>query len=70
MPHLIFCLACTSPLVQAPPTPQGPIKHVITFYRNGIFTVNNGPPRRVDDPANLRFITSISKVCKCVCSLN
>lgn len=40
---------------------QGPSNHVITFYKNGIFTVDDGPPRMVNDPANLRFIDSISK---------
>ncbi|GIL80837.1 hypothetical protein Vretimale_9445 [Volvox reticuliferus] len=44
-----------------PPEQEGPRRHVITFYNNGIFTVDNGPPRRVDDPANARFIESISK---------
>ncbi|KAG2448631.1 hypothetical protein HYH02_006519 [Chlamydomonas schloesseri] len=44
-----------------PPETEGPRNHVITFYNNGIFTVDDGPPRRVDDPANLTFIESISK---------
>ncbi|KAG2488166.1 hypothetical protein HYH03_013309 [Edaphochlamys debaryana] len=44
-----------------PPEAQGPRNHVITFYNNGIFTVDNGPPRHVEDPANFRFIESISK---------
>lgn len=47
---------------QAAPPAEGPISHVITFYRNAIFTVNDGPARRVDDPANMAFIASISKV--------
>eukprot|EP00798_Chlamydomonas_sp_ICE-L_P029009 gene29009-32200_t len=43
------------------PTSSGPVNHVIVFYRNGVFTVNDGPPRRVDDRANFAFIESISK---------
>ncbi|GAX85737.1 hypothetical protein CEUSTIGMA_g13152.t1 [Chlamydomonas eustigma] len=35
--------------------------HVITFYRNSVFTVDNGPPRSINDPSNFRFIESISK---------
>lgn len=33
----------------------------IFFYRNGIFTVNDEEPRRIDDPANMPFITAISR---------
>jgi len=33
----------------------------ITFYANGIFTVNDGEPRRIDDPANLQFMEAISR---------
>jgi hypothetical protein len=52
-----------APKLQAPaPKQTGPVKYVITFYRNGIFTVNDGPPRRIDDPANASFIRSISVV--------
>mmetsp|Transcript_24272 Transcript_24272/g.53065 ORF Transcript_24272/g.53065 Transcript_24272/m.53065 type:complete len:285 (-) Transcript_24272:261-1115(-) len=40
---------------------SGPVNHIITFYQNNVFTVDDGPPRRVDDPANFRFIDSISK---------
>lgn len=62
------------PLSAVQPRPSsGPINHVIVFYRNGIFTVNDGPPRRVDDRANFAFIDSISKVCgrglRCVSGL-
>ena len=42
---------------------SAPTNHVITFYRNGFFTVNNGPGRGVNDPANFKFIESISRVC-------
>ena len=41
----------------------GPANHIITFFRNGFFTVNDGPGRNVNDPANFKFIDSISKVC-------
>ena len=33
----------------------------IAFYANGIFTVNDGEPRRIDDPANLQFMDAISR---------
>jgi UBX domain-containing protein 1 len=33
----------------------------IAFYANGIFTVNDGEPRRIDDPANLQFMNAISR---------
>jgi UBX domain-containing protein 1 len=33
----------------------------IAFYANGIFTVNDGEPRRIDDPANLEFMNAISR---------
>ncbi|KXZ55366.1 hypothetical protein GPECTOR_3g495 [Gonium pectorale] len=49
------------PVPSKPPPAEGPRNHVITFFNNGIFTVDSGPPRRVDDPANARFIESISK---------
>lgn len=35
--------------------------HVVKFYRNGIFTVDDGAPRHMDDPANLDFINSVSR---------
>lgn len=38
-----------------------PVNHVVRFYRNHIFTVDDGPPRTMDDPANLDFINSVSK---------
>lgn len=44
-----------------PQDPDAPRTHVITFWRNGVFTVDDGPPRSVDDPANFSFIDSISK---------
>lgn len=40
---------------------SGPRNHVITFYRNNVFTVDDGPARRVDDPVNLPFMESIAK---------
>ncbi|XP_010524491.1 PREDICTED: plant UBX domain-containing protein 5 [Tarenaya hassleriana] len=36
------------------------IMHTITFWRNG-FTVDDGPLRRLDDPANASFLESISR---------
>jgi UBX domain-containing protein 1 len=46
---------------QAAPA-QTPTNHIITFYRNGIFVVDDGPPRRVDDRANFQFIDTIGRV--------
>lgn len=46
-----------------------PITVTITFYTNGIFTVNDGAARRIDDPANADFIKSISKG-ECPAELN
>lgn len=40
---------------------RGQHNHVVKFYRNNIFTVDDGPPRHMDDPANLDFINSVSK---------
>lgn len=37
------------------------MNHVVKFYRNNIFTVDDGPARHMDDPANLDFINSVSK---------
>lgn len=39
----------------------GPLNHVVRFYRNNIFTVDDGPARHMDDPVNLDFINSVSK---------
>eukprot|EP00775_Hariotina_reticulata_P013724 gene13724-13846_t len=39
----------------------GERNHVVKFYRNSIFTVDDGPPRTMDDPANLDFINSVGK---------
>ncbi|KAI4331036.1 hypothetical protein MLD38_029265 [Melastoma candidum] len=44
--------------VESAPEPPEPVTHIITFWRNG-FTVNDGPFRRLDDPANARFLESI-----------
>ncbi len=43
----------------APPAPPAPVMHTITFYHNG-FTVNAGPLRRLDDPANAPFMEAIA----------
>lgn len=43
-----------------PPQQPGPVIRNITFWRNG-FTVDDGPLRRLDDPANAEFLRSIGK---------
>jgi UBX domain-containing protein 1 len=42
---------------------QGPRERAVTvaFYRNGVFTVDGGEPRRMDDPANLAFMSAIAR---------
>ncbi|KAH7576700.1 hypothetical protein JRO89_XS01G0133200 [Xanthoceras sorbifolium] len=44
----------------AAPSPPEVVSHNITFWRNG-FTVDNGPLRRLDDPANASFLESIRR---------
>ncbi|KAI5058419.1 hypothetical protein GOP47_0027010 [Adiantum capillus-veneris] len=43
-----------------PQQPPDPVIRNITFWRNG-FTVDDGPLRRLEDPANAEFLTSIGK---------
>ena len=38
-----------------------PTRHLVEFWENGVFTVNNGPARGVMDPANLEFMQAISR---------
>eukprot|EP00884_Botryococcus_braunii_P023028 jgi/Botrbrau1/9409/Bobra.0252s0034.1 len=51
--------------VQAPggnsSTPSEPVVHTITFYRNFVFTVDDGEPRSLDDPSNKAFLDSVSR---------
>lgn len=44
--------------VSAPSQPPETVVHNIVFWRNG-FTVNDGPLRSLDDPANAPFLESI-----------
>ncbi|MCO5608183.1 hypothetical protein L7F22_062389 [Adiantum nelumboides] len=46
--------------VTLPQQPPDPVIRNITFWRNG-FTVDDGPLRRMEDPANTEFLTSIGK---------
>eukprot|EP00898_Chlorokybus_atmophyticus_P006761 jgi/Chlat1/7086/Chrsp57S06786 len=54
--------AATAPQQAAPQQagPPPPSVHTIVFYRNG-FTVDDGPLRRLDDPANRSFLDSINR---------
>ncbi|EIE21930.1 SEP-domain-containing protein [Coccomyxa subellipsoidea C-169] len=46
----------------APADGQPPrIVHNISFYANGVFTIDDGEPRRLDDPANKPFLDSIAR---------
>jgi UBX domain-containing protein 1 len=49
----------TEPQQQEEGTTQ--MVHTVTFYNNG-FTVDDGPLRQQDDPANAPFLQSIEKV--------
>ncbi|KAG0565730.1 hypothetical protein KC19_7G010300 [Ceratodon purpureus] len=49
-----------SPARSGARAPPEPVFHTITFWRNG-FTVDDGPLRRLDDPANEPFLDSINK---------
>jgi len=40
---------------------EGVVRHVVAFYPNGVFTVDDGPPREVEDPANMGFINAIAR---------
>lgn len=42
--------------LRQPSQQPDPIIRNITFWRNG-FTVDDGPLRRIDDPANAQFLT-------------
>jgi len=44
----------------AQPKKPSEITHVITFWRNG-FTVDDGPLRAMNDPANAEFLSSVQK---------
>lgn len=44
--------------VPSAPQPPEPVHHTITFWTNG-FTVDDGPLRRLDDPANAPFLNVI-----------
>ena len=52
--------AAPTPQEPAAEGPPEPLKYVITFWRNG-FTVNDGPLRTLDDPANASFLESIQR---------
>ena len=40
---------------------EQPKQHVIKFYANEIFTVDDGPPRNIHDQVNQAFISHIMK---------
>ncbi|CAK7349025.1 unnamed protein product [Dovyalis caffra] len=47
-------------VVPSAPQPPAAVNHTITLWRNG-FTVDDGPLRRFDDPANASFLESIKQ---------
>ena len=46
--------------VQGAAAPKPPEEHTITFYANG-FTVDDGPLRSADDPANAAFLAAVNR---------
>ncbi|XRB13088.1 UBX domain-containing protein [Pseudoscourfieldia marina] len=56
--------AGSEPTTDAPPAAgadgDAPVVHTITFWENG-FTVDDGPLRGIDDPANAPFMQSIAR---------
>jgi len=46
--------------VQGAPAPKPPTEHSITFYKDG-FTVDDGPLRKGDDPANAAFLAAVNQ---------
>ena len=46
--------------VQGGSVPQAAQEHTITFYQNG-FTLNDGPLRGGDDPANAAFLAAVNR---------
>ena len=46
--------------VQGATAPKPPEEHTITFYQNG-FTVDDGPLRSPDDPANAAFLAAVNR---------
>lgn len=46
--------------VQGASVPKPPEEHTITFYQNG-FTVDDGPLRSADDPANAAFLAAVNR---------
>ncbi|KAL3141421.1 hypothetical protein ABBQ32_004990 [Trebouxia sp. C0010 RCD-2024] len=49
-----------TPAAPSPASSQ-PIVHTITFYSNQVFTVDDGEPRSINDPANRPFMESITR---------
>jgi len=54
----MFHLASAASSSDAPPD-RSNNRHIITMYQSG-FTVDNGPYRRLDDPANAEFLQSLA----------
>ena len=45
--------------IEAPNDPSKPLVITVAFYENGVFTVDDGEPRRVEDPENRGFMMAI-----------
>jgi len=45
--------------IEAPDDPSKPLIITVAFYENGVFTVDDGEPRQVDDPENRSFMMAM-----------
>jgi hypothetical protein len=49
------------PPQHCPPQALLPQAHVVRLYANGVFTVDGGPARAIDDPANQEFLDVVTR---------
>lgn len=56
--HTLIAVACAGQIRNAPKKKK---KMLIKFYQNAVFTVDDGPPRSVEDPANQAFLQAIKE---------
>jgi UBX domain-containing protein 1 len=48
-------------VIPSKPKVETRIKKILTFYKGGIFTIDDGPPRSFDDEDNRQFIEDINR---------
>lgn len=49
------------PSTSGQPAQSGPKAHVVKFYKNNVFTLDDGPARAIDDPANQEFMDAVAR---------